>query len=71
VGGGGLVVGPTNYLLFADTVSRIQAAVAAGSQVVGITTGMSADEMHALPVSKIIRDYQALTLDQITDLIPS
>jgi HAD superfamily hydrolase (TIGR01509 family) len=66
-----LNVQPKNCVVFEDTVSGIKAGAAAGMQVVGITTGMSVHEMQALPVAKIISDYQSINLEQITALIPA
>jgi beta-phosphoglucomutase len=66
-----LGVDPKHCVVFEDTVSGIMSGIAAGMKVVGITTGLSAEEMSALPVSKIIDDYKSLTIDQITSLIPS
>lgn len=66
-----LEVDPKHCVVFEDTVSGIKSGIAAGMKVVGITTGLSAKEMSALPVSKIINDYKSLTIDQITSLIPS
>jgi len=68
---GALGVNPKNCVVFEDTISGIKSGIAAGMKVIGITTGMSAKEMQALAVSKIIDDYQSLTIDRITSLIPS
>jgi hypothetical protein len=37
-------------------------------QVIGITTGMSAEEMQQLPVANIIEDYRSLAIHHITTL---
>ena len=63
-----LQVEPAHCLVFEDTRSGIQAARAAGMQVIGITTGMSAEEMQQLPVANIIEDYRSLAIHHITSL---
>ncbi len=63
-----LGVAPENCVVFEDTVSGIKAGHAAGMKVIGITTGLSEEEMKALAVSKIINDYRSLTIEQITSL---
>lgn len=66
-----LKVHPGNCVVFEDTISGIKAGAAAGMQVIGITTGMSVQEMQTLPVAKIISDYQSMTIEQISTLIPA
>lgn len=63
-----LQVNPNNCLVFEDTISGIQAGLAAGMKVIGITTGLSAAEMKILPVAGVIDDYNSLSLDFITSL---
>jgi beta-phosphoglucomutase family hydrolase len=63
-----LQVAPANCVVFEDTVSGIQAAIAAGMKAIGITTGIAADVMKQLPVSMVIADYQHLTIDQLYQL---
>lgn len=63
-----LQVAPANCVVFEDTVSGIQAAVAAGMKAIGITTGIEAEAMQQLPVSMVIADYEHLTIQQLTQL---
>lgn len=63
-----LGVKPENCLVFEDTVSGVQAGIAAGMKVIGITTGMTEAEMQQLPVSAVISDYRSLSIASITSL---
>lgn len=63
-----LGVNPANCLVFEDTTSGIQSALAAGMKVIGITTGLSADEINKLPVSMVIDNYVGMTLEKLRSL---
>ena len=63
-----LQVNPAGCVVFEDTLSGIQAGLSAGMKVIGITTGLSKEEMQVLPVSAVIDHYQSLSLHHITSL---
>ncbi|HSR38215.1 MAG TPA: HAD family phosphatase [Phnomibacter sp.] len=63
-----LQVNPGGCVVFEDTLSGIQAGLSAGMKVIGITTGLSKEEMQVLPVSAVIDHYQSLSLHDITSL---
>jgi beta-phosphoglucomutase family hydrolase len=63
-----LQVNPAGCVVFEDTLSGIQAGLSAGMKVIGITTGLSKEEMQVLPVSAVIDNYQSLSLHDITSL---
>lgn len=61
---------PAHCIAFEDTPSGIRAARAAGMQVVGLATTHTRAELNPFPLLTIIDDYQSLTLDALTKLIP-
>ena len=65
-----LKVRPEDCIAFEDTPSGIQAARSAGMQVVGIASTHTREELSPYPLLTIIDDYQSLTLDVLTKLIP-
>lgn len=63
-----LQVNPAGCVVFEDTLSGIRSGLSAGMKVIGITTGLSREEMQVLPVSAVIDHYQSLSLNDITSL---
>lgn len=63
-----LQVNPAGCVVFEDTLSGIRSGLSAGMKVIGITTGLSREEMQVLPVSAVIDNYQSLSLHHITSL---
>lgn len=57
-----LGLAPSDWVAFEDSISGVEAALAAGMRVVALTTTHSREELSAYPLLKTIKDYKQISL---------
>jgi HAD superfamily hydrolase (TIGR01509 family) len=62
---------PTQCIVIEDSFSGIQAGLAAGSKVIGISTTHTHEELVATGVSLIIEDFDELSVDILENVLAS